>query len=51
MKKLRGVIALAAVVTCAVGATSASAGNGKSTTTEPPQTTAPIVLPGFFRGP
>ena len=51
MKKLRGVIAVAAVVAFAVGATSASAGNGKSQTAEPSSTTAPIVLPGFFRGP
>jgi hypothetical protein len=52
VKKLRGTIAVAAVLALAVGATPASAGNDKSTVavTVSSTTTVPLVLPGFFRG-
>jgi len=52
VKKLRGTIAVAAILAFAVGAAPASAENDKSThsVTVPSTSTVPLVLPGFFRG-
>ncbi len=51
MKKVRGTVALAAILALAVGAAPASAGNDKSTVEVTVSTsTLPLVLPGFFRG-